>query len=835
MTDRADRNPRRGNRLEDLGRDVVFALRTLAGRPGFTLFALLSLALGIGANTAIFSLTKAVFLRSIPVHEPERLVSVFATDTAQPGFLLVSYPNYRDVRDLNRAFSGVASYRPVMVRLSGEGGAPDVLPGDLVSGNYFEVLGVRAEVGRIFGPPEDQVPGRNPVVVLSHSLWSRRFGADPQVIGRQVELNGHPFTVIGVLDRTFNSLSVHGAPAFFVPSTMYGQVLTGLARERFEARNTLMTFAVGRLKPGVDARAAEAEVKRLADLLRREHPLDNRTSGLTSMPLIEATIHPDLQRQFSLSGGIVITTVLLLLLTACANVANLQLARALERRKEMAIRTSVGAGRGRLARQLLTEGMVLALLGGAAGLLVAVWLRNVLWALRPAMVDGFLDVSLDGQVLAFALAISVASGLLFGLVPLALVLGFQPVAELQAGEGGQLRRGQRFSLRGALVGLQVMLALISLVGAGLFLGSLQKMRSLDAGFDAENLAVVELNAGWQDLDEPAGEELFRRAVERVESLPGVRSVGLARGLPLAGGAFRSGMAVEGGEVSAKDAPSVSVDPVSASFFATLGIPILQGRGFTAADREGAPAVAVINQTMARRFWPDQDAVGRRFRLTLADLPIEVVGVARDAKYDSLAEEPQPYAYVHLEQRYSPDVVLYARAEKDASALLETIRREIQTIAPDLPLTQVETMQDTLDRSLWGARMGASLLTLFAVLAVCLSAIGIYGVMARAVGSRRRELGIRMALGAARGDVLRMIVIDGMRQVAIGVVLGLVLAALAAPAVSGLLFDFSSIAPLVFGGAALLLVLVALVAMLLPARHASALDPSRAIRGGQEAR
>lgn len=817
-----------GRAMEDLLKDVRFTLRTMVQKPGLSLFALLSLALGIGATTGVFSLAKAVFLRSIPVAEPERLISVFATDAANPGFLFVSYPNYLDFREENQVFSGLAVYRPVTVRLTG-GGDPEVVQGDLASGNYFDVLGVQAAIGRTFLPEEDRVPGSHPVIVLTHSLWQRRFNSDPKVLGRQVELNGHPFTVVGVTPRSFNSLHVHGAPEFFVPTMMYEQVLAGPARDLLHVRNALMFFVVGRLKPGVDALQADQDMKRLAGLLAREHPNENEGIGVITMPLTQATIHPSMHRQFSTSGGLVVGTVVLLLLTACANVANMQLARALERRREMAIRSAVGAGRGRLARQLLTEGLVLAVLGGAAGLLVAIWVRDALWALRPRLVGDFLDVSLDGPVLAVGLAISLASGLLFGLVPMLLISRLELTSELKAGETLQFRPGQRLNLRGALVAVQMTLALVSVVGAGLFVASLQRIRSVEPGFNPDNLAVILLNVGWQDLEEPAGQELFRRAVERVESLPGVRSAGLARGLLLGGGSFRIGVIPEGGESQDVEGPAVSVDPVSEGFLETAGIPILQGRGFTAADRDGAPLVAVINQTMAQQFWPGRDAIGQRFRLSSREGSIEVVGIAQNAKYLSLSEPPQPYVYLPLSQSYSPDVILYVRTETDAGAMLPTLRREVQALAPEMPLTRVETMADTLERSLWVARLGAGLLTLFAVLALVLSAIGIYGVIARSVRNRQRELGIRMALGARKVDMVRMIILEGMRQVTAGMVLGLVLAVVAVPVISDFLFEFKSTVPLVFGGGVLLLISVAVLAMFVPARRASALGPLSAIR------
>ncbi len=820
-----------GRTMEDVLKDVRFALRTMVQKPGLSLFALLSLALGIGATTGVFSLAKAVFLRSIPVAEPERLISVFATDAADaagPGFLFISYPNYLDFREMNQVFSGLAVYRPVTLRLTG-GGDPEVVQGDLVSGNYFDVLGVQAGIGRTFLPEEDRAPGSHPVVVLTHGLWARRFASDPRAIGRQVQLNGHPFTVVGVTPKSFNSLHVHGAPEFFVPTMMYQQVLSGPARDLLQVRNALMFFAVGRLKPGISALQADQDMKRLAGLLERDYPDLNEGLGVTTMPLTQATIHPAMHRQFSASGGLVIAAVVLLLLTACANVANMQIARALERRREMAIRSAVGAGRGRLARQLLTEGLVLTVLGGAAGLLVAIWVRDALWALRPRLVGDFLDVSLDGPVLAVGLAISLACGLLFGLMPMMLVSRLELASELKAGETLQVRSGQRLKLRGALVAVQMTLAFVSIVGAGLFLASLQKIRSVDPGFNPGNLAVVLLNVAWQDLEEPAGQELFRRAVERVESLPGVRSAGLARGLLLGGGHFRSGVTVEGGEAQEDEAPTVAVDPISDRFLETAGIPILQGRGFTAADRQDAPLVAVINRTMAQRFWPGRNAIGQRFRLTLQEGSFEVVGIAQNAKYLSLSEPPQPYVYLPLSQSYSPDVILYVRTETDAEAMLPTLRREIQALAPEMPLTRVETMAETLERSLWAARLGAGLLTLFAVLALVLSAIGIYGVMARSVRSRRRELGIRMALGARKVDMIRMIILEGLRQVTAGMVLGLALTAVAVPAISGFLFEFKSTAPLVFGGGVLLLVSVAVLAMFLPARRASALGPLTAIR------
>jgi macrolide transport system ATP-binding/permease protein len=808
--------------------DIRFTFRTLARRPVFFAGAVLSLALGIGANSAIFSCVNAILLRPLPVEEPARLVAVYSTAAQVPGELMgVSYPNYLDLRESNDAFSDLLVYRPVPMRLElGEG--TESLTGEMVSGNYFRILGVRPALGRTFLPDEDATPGTHPVVVLSHRLWEDRFGSDTGILGKTVRLNGTRFTVIGVAPAGFNGLGVLGSPDLWVPTMMHSQVLFGRIAEWFDDRDALILNCVGRLEPGSSLERAQAATTAVADRLRREYPTENEGIGAALVPLAEATLPPAQRRQFVLAGQLLMIAVGTLLLVACANVANLLLARALERRKEIAVRLALGPGRGRLLRQLVTEGLVLAALGGALGLLLASWAVSLLWSLRPPFLPETLDLGLDGRVLLFTLGVSTLTGVLFGLVP-ARAARFDLVPALKdlgtPGTGGA-GAGRRFGLRHLLLVIQVSLSLIALVGAGLFLVSLRNAERTDLGFESRRLLLVSTDLGPQGLDEARGRGFLELAAERIGSLPGVRSVAVAERAPLD---LRGDPQMRVfAETRNPAGDLVRFNSVSPRYFETVGAPLLKGRAFAEADRPDTPSVAVINETMARLFWPGRDAVGQRFRVDGQAGEIAVVGVARDASYQSVGQESTPYFYLSLTQHYSPAVTFHVLTEGDPAPLLQTVRREVQTLDRTLP-TEERTISEVLARSLWAPRAAAGLLSLFSLLALLLAVTGLYSVMAYAVQQRAREMGIRLALGAQRGDLLRLILREGLTWVAVGVAAGCVAALAAAPLTANLLYGVQGRDPIVYLGAALILLAVSLLANLLPARQAAKLDPLLVLR------
>jgi predicted permease len=621
-----------------LMQDLKFGARLLAKTPGFTAVAALSLALGIGANTTVFTLVNAVLLHPLPVEDPSQLVSIWTTDERNRGsngglndFLQMSPLNFKDLRDTNEVFSGMTGHVGVALNITGGTGNPDQVFGELVTGNYFTVLGARPQIGRGFLPEEDQTPGEKLVTVLGYGEWQKRYGGDPSIVGRTITLNGSSFTVVGVMPKGFKGTNAIGAPALWVPYMSYPQTTTGFFRELAEPNNRrgLIFNVTGRLKPGVSVQQAEANLKTVARQLEQEYPNDNQGRGVTLVPLAQATINPGFRSNIVRTGGVLMTVVGLVLLIACANVANLLLARAAVRQKEIAVRLSLGAGRGQLIRQLLTEGTLLALIGGAAGLLLAFWAQQLLWSFRPPFlaVDA-IDLQPDMQVLLFTFAVSIATGILFGLAPAIQASRPDLVAELKEKTAVPTGSNRIFSLRNLLVSSQVALSLVALVGAGLFLRSLQNAQRISPGFDAEHLAVLSLDLGAQGYTEERGRQFQQRMLERVASVPGVQAASVANVVPLFAGGFSRTVFLEGQDTSDRRAGRlVQISIVGPNYLETLGIPLVRGRTLTEADQPNTAMSVVVNETMARQFWPDQDAVGKRFKFFGQNFFAVVVGVA----------------------------------------------------------------------------------------------------------------------------------------------------------------------------------------------------------------
>jgi predicted permease len=806
--------------------DLRFSARTLLKNTGFTTVAVLSLALGIGANTTIFSLVDAVLLKPLPVAEPDRLVALYTQDAKNPGSLPLSYPNFLDLQSGSRSFSALVAHRAVSLSLSG-GGEPEKIPGELVSGSYFQTLGVEPALGRAFLPEEDGAPGAHPVVVLAHSFWQRHFGADRAVVGESVVLNGTAFTVVGVAPADFRGVNALAPPDVFLPLAMYEQAITARPL-KFRERRVLHLFAAGRLKPGVSLGQAQAELETLSASLAREYPDANAGRSVSLVPLLAATINPNLKDRYVLAGTVLMTVAGLVLLVACATVANLLLARAVARRKEIAIRLSLGAGRGRLVRQLLTESLLLALAGGAAGLLVAVWGRDFLWSLRPPFLPASLDIPLDSRVLGFTFGLSVATGVLFGLLP-ALQSSRPELVTALKSQAAPRPRGWGPGARGLLVVSQVALSLVALIGAALFVESLLRAQRIDPGFAPQGLVNLSLDLGARGYDPARGQELYRQVIEEVERLPGIRRAAISELPVLQTSGFQRTLVVEGLEGAVEDSLLVRANAVGTGYFETLGIPLRRGRAFAPEDREEARPVAVINETMARRFWPGQEAVGRRFGFFGQDREYEIVGIAADAKYTAIGEAPMPYVYLPLLQAYPSGATLYVRAAGDPGAALAAVRRRVRALDPNLPLTNAGPVSDALDSALWGPRVAAGLLLLFGFLALVLATMGLYGVISYAVQQGRRDIGIRMALGAARRDVLGLVLRQGLLLIGLGLGLGLAIAALLAPRLPGLLVGTSPADPAAWAGAAALLALVGLAATWVPARRATGIDPVLVLR------
>ncbi|MEA2564048.1 MAG: hypothetical protein QOH06_5552 [Acidobacteriota bacterium] len=814
--------------------DLRFAARTLSKNKGFTAIAVLSLALGIGANAAIFSLVDAVLLKPLPVAQPDRLVALYTRDAKNPGSLPLSYPNFLDLRSGSRSFSALVAHRPVNLSLSGlpDGAEPEKLLGELVSGSYFETLGVRPALGRGFLPEEDEVPGARPVAVLTHSFWQRRFGADPAAVGKDVVLNGIRFSIVGVAPADFRGLNALAPPEVFLPVAMYEQAITARPL-KFNERRALHLFAAGRLKPGASLGQAQSEADVLSAGLAREYPEANTGRSVELVPLVEATINPNLKGKYVLAGTLLMTVAGLVLLVACATVANLLLARAVSRRKEIAIRLSLGAARGRLVRQLLTESLLLAFAGGAAGLLVAVWGRDFLWSLRPPFLPASLDLALDARVLGFTFGLSLATGILFGLLPALQSSRPEMVTALKNQAAPPLRGRGMLTTRSLLVVAQVALSLVALIGAALFIRSLFQAQRIDPGFKPQGLVTLSLDPGGRGYEAARGQELYRQVVEEVEQLPGIRRAAISELPVLQPGGFQRTLVIEGLEAAGEDSLLVRANAVGTGYFEALGIPLRRGRGFASEDRGDSRPVAMINETMARRFWPGQEPIGRRFGFFGQDKDYEIVGVAADAKYTALGEDPLPYVYLPLLQSYPSAATLYARATGDSAMALAAIRKRVRALDPNLPFTDAGPVSDALDRALWGPRVAAGLLLLFGLLALVLATMGLYGVISYAVQQGRRDIGIRVALGAAKGDVLGLILRQGLTLIALGISLGASLgaaaAALVAPRLPGLLVGTAPSDPAAWAGAAAVLALVGLAATWVPARRAAGIDPALVLR------
>jgi macrolide transport system ATP-binding/permease protein len=809
--------------------DVRYGLKMLLASPGFTAVAVLSLALGIGANTAIFSLVNEVLLEPLPVEEPASLVAVSTTDQRNPGNHPLSHLNFKDLRAENEVFSGMTGFTFAAVNYA-TGGESEQIFVQIVSSNYFSVLGVSPTLGRGFLPEEEDTAV--PVIVIGHGFWERRLGLDPHVVGRTLTLNRTPFTIVGVAPKGFTGTALGGEPDAWAPMGMHGVLQPGF--DFWDTRRGLFLLAVGRLKPGVTVAQAGANLRTIFSRLEAAYPSDNKGRSAAAVPLVEARLNPGGQGpniivQVSLLLMIVVGIVLLV---ACANIANLLLARATKRRREVAIRLALGAGRSRLIRQFLTESVLLSVLGGLAGLLVAYWTLEALTAARlplPLPVDT--SLALEPRVLAFTAALAVATGILFGLAP-ALQASRADVVTVLKEEivPSAGRRGLRdlLGVRQVLVVLQVTLSLVALVAAGLFLRSLQHSLRIDPGFQTSGVLVMTFNLGRDGYTPERGELFYREVVERVGGLPGVKGAAIAQNAPLGGGLLRS-VFPEGTDTTTRDRILVQVNPVGAGYFETIGIPIVKGRPITDEDTGDSPKVVVINETMAERFWPNQDPLGKRFTFFGDPDPSTIVGVARNSKYNGVAEDPIPYIYEAITQRYQPGITLHVRAAGDAAGLVSAVRQEVQRIDPGLSVFNVRTLEEQIGQSLRPLKMIVVLLAVFGTLALLLASIGLYGVASYAVSQRTREIGVRMALGAQPSSVLRLVLGHGLVLVAAGLVAGLAVALAAAGVMRALVVGINPRDPLTFVLTAALLGAVACVASYLPARRATRIDPLIALR------
>jgi putative ABC transport system permease protein len=820
------------------GQDVKYGLRMLRKSPGFTLVAVLTLALGIGATTAIFSVIDAVLLHPIEVKNIDRLVVINTVDAKTymgPGSPKnpISYPNFKDLRRTNHVFSGMSTYVPYGVTLTGRG-TPERITAMLVSANYFDVLGVKSALGRTFLSGEDQKPGGNTVAVLSYSLWQRRFGGDPQIVGQPITLNGTTFTVVGVSQKGFNSTFAF-APAniVFVPVSMYGQMLSGPGLQWFNDRRALFVPALARLKPGVSRSQAEASLKVIASHLEAQYPTDNQGRSFVLSPLADAALGVNQAGQFLFAGGVLLGIAGLVLLIACVNLAGLLLARSLRREREFVVRAALGASPGRLVGQMFTESVLLALMGGALGLLVAWGGKTALWALRPAfLANAGVNLAFNGRVLAFTGAVALLTALFFGFAPALRIARADWGEALKSGSRGSSVLAGRTRMRSVLVVAEMALAVVVLACAGLFARSFEQALGLNVGFDSRNLATMSFNLGSRHYTPGQGQQFYRQVMDHASALPGVSGATLSSN-GLFGGGFGRTVFREGEQpgpgATGKHGSMTLTNIVATNYFDVLRIPLMKGRLFTDADRENTVPVAIVNQAAAQQLWPGQDPIGKRFIYFGETNLIEVVGVVGNTVVGQVGGPPTPEIYQPLLQSYSPGVTMIARSLVPAERVVAAARGAIQSLDPDLAITNVDTGESLIRQNLWAPRMGAGLLGLFALLALVLAAVGLYGVLAYSVSQRTGEIGLRMALGAAPGDVFRLILTQGGRLAAVGLVLGLAGAFAAGHVVESLLVGVGGADPLTFAAVIAVLGLVALAACFVPALRATRVAPVTALR------
>jgi len=814
--------------MDSLIKDIRYAIRGLVKRPGFVAIAVITLALGIGANTAIFSLVNTVLLRSLPVDRPGEIVSV-AVRGKNDSMSAFSYPNYKDFRDRNEVLSGLLVYRFVPLSLS-RGGLNERIWGYEVSGNYFDVLNVKAIQGRTFLPEEDKTKLSHPVIVVSYDCWQRRFGGDASLVGRDVLINNHQFNVIGIAPEGFKGTEFVYSPELWLPASMMEWAEPGATW--IDDRNAKNFFGVGRLKSGVSASQADASLNLLGQQLGKEYPQTNEGQSIKVGP--PGFILPDLRGALVSFTWVMMAAVALVLLVTCTNLAGLMLARATDRRKEIAIRLAMGANRLRLVRQLLTESILLSFAGGVAGLLLAVWIIKVLLALKPPIDFPLaLDVSVDWRVLIFSLTVSVAAGAIFGLAPALQATRPSLLRALKdtAAQGGAVKT----RLRSVLVVAQISISLVVLIAAGLVVRTLQQLQTMNPGFDTHNALTMSFDLGLQGYDEARGQQFYRGLSERLQSLPGVESAAITSYIPLSlnfnsRNTFVEGKPSERGE----NVPLAMTASVGPGYFKTMGTPILQGREFVPQDVEKSEAVAVVNETFVRRLLPElqssAEAVGKRFSFQGPGGPfMRIVGVANAGKYFNIAEDPRSFVWTPMTQDYNSSGILVVRTKGSPEGLFGSVRGQVQSLDPNLPLFDVKTFTEHMKLALFPAKVAATVLGVFGFVALMLAAIGVYGITSYAVAQRTHEIGVRLALGAQLGDVMRLVLGQGLKLTIIGAVLGLVGAYLATRAITSVLYGVSASDPWTFGFVSLLLIGVALIASYVPARRATKVEPLIALR------
>ncbi len=823
--------------MDDLFRDLRYGIRGLLRSPGFTIVAILTVALGIGVNSTIFSLVNAVLLKPLPVEHPEELVDVYGHAATSSSHDSNSYPNFLDYRAKTQTLSGVMAYTNFFANLSVEGSAELVI-GEIVSEDYFRVLGVHTALGRSFLPEEFRAVGAGPVAVLSHGFWRSRFGGDTRVVGRTFRMNGVAYTVVGVAPADFGGMFPAVTPQMWIPLSMVEEVeplgnnrVSGPSQgpSRLERRGVHFLWVRGRMEPGVEVETVRAELQGIAAQLATEYPETNEFERLTILPTNEVAINPDFDKTVAPAGYVLLGAVGLVLLVACANLANMLLARATSRRRELAVRIALGAGRGRLARQMLTESVALALAGGIVAMVLAVWLAGLISGFQPPLpIDLGIDIAPDWRVMVFTLVVAGVTGVAFGAVPAIRASRPNLVPALKSSGAGEAKGRKTVELRDALVVVQVAVSVVLLVGGSLMVRSLAAAGRIDYGYDVAHTAYLALAMEMNGYSPEGSGAFFALGRLRLEAVPEVEAVGQASRIPLSLNNNGFSVFIEGHQNSPSD-PSYGMDGASIDerYFDALGLEIVEGRGIQASDRDGRHRVAVVTRTMASRYWPGESALGREFRTSWEGTPYEIVGVVEDHRVDTPGETPKPYIHIPLavDDVFTNYVI---RTATPAAALVPALERELRGLDPDLVFLDTGTFQELADIRLFPIRAGAWLIGVFGALALILAAVGLYGVIGYSVSRRVREIGIRKAVGAEARSVVVLVLRQGMVLVGVGFLAGAVLAGFSARVLSSVLFvdpfDLPS-----FGLTLLILGGVAALANFIPAQKAARVDPAVALR------
>ena len=817
--------------LDSWGRDIRYAGRRLTRSPAFTLVAIFSLAIGIGANTAIFSVVNSILIRELPMDEPAEVVEIYtsAEDGAPHG--ASSYPDFEAIRGLDHVFEGASGYATFGAHVD-HGDRTSMIFGEAVSHDLFALLGIRPTLGRSFLPEEGTRASAENVVVLGHGYWTRQMGADLQVVGRTLRLNGEPFTVVGVMPRELQSLTVPGvAMDLFVPLVLWnGLNPTPGQTSQLDARGSRAFALKGRLRPGVSVAQASAALATLSSQLQEEFPATNEGREFSLLPSSEVAIHPELDKALVPVAGLLLAVVGIVLVIACSNLAGFLLARAADRRKEIALRLALGARRSTLIRQLLVESVLMGIGGGLAGLLVAYWTLQALMSFQPPIpIPLNLDVSLDGTVLLFTLVVSMGAGLLFGLAP--AIQGTKPaLTPALNGDSGIGGSRSRFNLRNTLIGGQIALSVVLLVGSGLFIRSLQFAQNTDLGFTARHGAIAWIDMGMNGPSEDEWGSILEEIGERARGIATVEAVGMAQTLPL-GLAFSSALIeVPGVEPPpGQDYHEIAFNRVDRGIMDALELTLIGGRWFGLEDNANSESVVVISEAMARRFWPGEDPLGQTV-IDAGGAVDRVVGVMKDTKLKSIGEDATPHMYALLDQHPASTLHIVVRGPgEDSGVIASQLRTIIQETDRRLVIVETKTIGEHLALMLFPPRMAAFLLGVFGALALVLAAVGLYGVVSYTVARRSREIGIRMTLGANPSSVVRMVLRGSLGLVSVASLIGLVVAFGLRQLISSFLIGIGSTDLVTFVGVPLLLGGVAMVASVAPARRAIRMNPVEAIR------